>query len=81
MTDIEKNELSAEEMSQASGGANRYKPLTDRPGFIIYKVRRGDTLIKIAKAHNCTEKDLMLWNPKITNRNEIYADEYLYIRA
>ena len=84
MTDIEKNnsvELSEEELKMAAGGASRYKPLTERPGFIIYKVVRGDTLIRIAKAHKCTENDLLLWNPKITNRNEIYAGEYIYIKA
>ncbi len=84
MTEIDKNEaleLSAEEMNDVAGGANRYKRLAEKPGFIIYKVVRGDNLTKIARAFNCTQNELLLWNPKITNKNQIYAGEYLYIRA
>ena len=77
---IEAIELTEEQMSQADGGANRYKALTPKTGFIIYQVRKGDTLSKIARAHGCTERELMAWNPKITNKNRIYANEHIYIR-
>ena len=78
---MEALELSMEEMDQAAGGASRYKPLSQKAGFIIYKVQRGDTLTRIAAAHRCTVADIMRWNPKITNKSRIYANEYLYIRA
>ncbi len=78
---LEAMELSMDEMDKAAGGANRYKALTEKAGFIIYKVKAGDNLNRIANAHRCTVKQLLAWNPKITNANQIYVNEYLYIRA
>ncbi len=78
---MEALELSLEEMDQAAGGASRYAPLKAKTGYIIYKVKAGDTLSRIAGQHHCTVSDLMRWNPKITNKSRIYANEYLYIRA
>ncbi len=78
---FEAMELSMDEMDKVSGGAaDRFKPLTAKNGYTIYKVKKGDTLSKIASTHNCTVRELLAWNPKITNQNRIYANEYLYIR-
>ena len=78
---LEAMELSMDEMDQAAGGANRYKALTPKDGFFAYKVAKGDTLGKIAREFGCTVRDLMNWNPKITNVNQIYVNEFLYIRG
>ncbi len=78
---LEAVELSMEEMNEAAGGANRYKSLPAKVGFVIYKVKSGDNLAKIARNHNCTVRDILTWNPKITDKNRIYANEYLYIRG
>ena len=78
---MEALELSMDELDQAAGGASRYNRLAEKAGFIIYKVKKGDSLSKIAAAHRCTVADLLRWNPKITNKNRIYANEYLYILA
>ncbi len=82
MTEFENNaiELNAEEMNSIVGGG-RFDKLPARDGFIVYKVQGGDTLGKIARDHNCTVNDILLWNPKITDKNTIYAGEYLYIRG
>ncbi len=78
---IEAMELNMEEMDQVAGGASRFKTVTEKAGFIIYKVKKGDTLIRIASTHHCTVSDILRWNPKITDKSRIYANEYLYIRA
>ena len=75
---IEAIELSAEEMNEVAGGA--FKPLTPKVGFQIYKIQKGDTLGRIAAAFRCTIKDLMKWNPKITDKNKIYYGDFIYIR-
>ena len=69
-------ELSIEEMENVNGG---YKRPPAKPGYIIYKIRKGDNLTRIARAHGCTVNDILRWNPKITDRNKIYFDDYLYI--
>ncbi len=74
-------ELSLDEMNEAAGGANRYKALTEKAGFVVYKVVKGDNLSRIAAKHHCTVRELLAWNPKITDKNRIYVNEYLYIRA
>ena len=71
-------ELSIDELEKIGGG---YKRPVEKAGFVIYQIRRGDNLSKIAKAYRCTVNDLLRWNPKITNKNLIYAGDYLYIRA
>ena len=71
------NEVNFEELEAVSGGA--YKPLTPKPGYIVYQIQRGDTLGRIAKAHNTTVARLMKENPKIVDMNLIYAGDYLYI--
>ena len=73
----EKNEMNMEEMEQVSGG---YKKPAPKPGFIIYQIQKGDALSKIARRYNTTEALIMSWNPKIKNKNLIYAGDYLYIK-
>ena len=61
------------ELNEATGGAGQAR-------WITYTIKRGDTLIKIAKRYNTTEGQIMSWNPKIKNKNLIYAGDYLYIK-
>ena len=69
-------ELSLEEMDQVSGG---YKKPPAKPGYEIYKIKKGDTLGRIARHYQCTVADIMRWNPKISDKNKIYYDDYIYI--
>ncbi len=83
MSEFEMNEaveLNLNEMNEAAGGANRYMPLTEKAGFRIYKVQKGDTLIRIASRYHCSVSDILAWNPKITDKNRIYINEFLYLR-
>ena len=73
----EKQELNLEEMGQVAGG---FKKPAEKAGFIIYQIVKGDTLSKIAKRFNTTEVMIISWNPKISNKNLIYAGDYLYIK-
>ena len=76
---LEAVELDMNEMNEVAGGA--FKPLPDKPGFIIYQISKGETLGRIAKRFGYTVKDLLDWNPKIVDKNKIYYGDYLYIRA
>ena len=69
--------LTLDELDQVSGG---YKPLKPKEGFIVYHIKKGDYLNKIARMYDCTVADMMRWNPKIKNKNLIYAGDYLYIK-
>ena len=71
-------ELSADEMEKIGGG---YKRPPEKSGYIIYQIQKGDNLTRIANRYHCTVNDLLRWNPKITDKNVIYAGDYLYIRA
>ncbi len=73
-------EMSMEQMDRAAGGASRYDRLPDRDGFMVYRVQSGETLWKIARKFGFTVEELMAWNPKITDRNCVYANEEIYIR-
>ena len=73
----ENRELNVEELNEAAGG---YRKPANVPGYTIYQIKKGDTLSKIAKKYKTTQKDIMTWNPKITNKNLIYAGDYLYIK-
>ncbi len=76
---MEAVELSLEEMNEAAGGA--FKPLPPKEGFVVYKIVKNDNLTKIAKKYHTTVANLLAWNPKIKNKNLIYAGDYLYIKA
>ena len=79
MSEFENNaiELSLEELDKIGGG---YKRPSEKNGYTIYKIQKGDNLTKIAKNHGCSINDLLKWNPKITDKNKIYAGDYLYIK-
>ena len=64
------NEVNAEELEKAAGGAAR--------SYITYKVVKGDTLTKIANRYGVTVKDLVAWN-KIANPNLIVVGQVLKI--
>jgi cell wall-associated NlpC family hydrolase len=46
-----------------------------------YHVKPGDTMYKIAKAHNMTLKDLVSLNLHIPNPNNIKINDYIVIRS
>ena len=69
-------ELSQAELDGVTGG---YRRPNEKSGYFIYKIQKGDNLTKLAKRFGCSVKDIMSWNPKIKNKNLIYADDYLYI--
>ena len=64
------NEVNAEEMEKAAGGAAR--------SYITYTVAKGDTLTKIANRYGVTVKNLVAWN-KIANPNLIVVGQVLKI--
>ena len=74
---LEAIELSLEELEKIDGG---YKKPAEKPGFIIYQIVKGDNLSKIAKKFKTTVANILAWNPKIKNKNLIYAGDYLYIK-
>lgn len=45
----------------------------------IHTVKKGDTLWQIAKTHNVTLDELMDANPQITNPNQIYIGDKIFI--
>ncbi len=64
------NEIRMEEMESASGGAGG--------DYVIYTVKKGDNLTKIARKYNVTWQDLARWN-SIPNPNLIYPGQQLKI--
>ena len=77
MTENENMELNLEALEGVEGG---YKRPPEKAGYVIYQIVKGDNLSKIAVKFHTTVKDLLAWNPKITNKNLIYAGDYLYIK-
>lgn len=49
------------------------------PSYILYKIKRGDTLTKIARAHKTTIKAIRALNPQIKNANLIIAGDTIKI--
>ena len=75
---MEAMELSMDEMKDIAGG---FKKPAEKEGFILYQVKKGDNLNRIAIAHHCTVKEMLKWNPQITDKNLIVVGQYLYIKA
>ena len=69
------NELNMEEMNQVAGGA---RP-KEKEGFFIYQIVKGDNLSKIANKFGTTVSKILAANPKIKDKNLIYAGDYIYI--
>ncbi len=65
------NEVSVEELENAAGGAADYRR-------IVYVVKKGDTLTKIAHRYGVTVDNLVHWNA-IKNRNLIVVGQKLVI--
>ena len=79
MSELKGMELSLDELETVNGG---YKKPDKREGYKRYQIKQGDTLSKLADKFNCTVDDIIEWNkPKITNRNVIYAGDWLYIKV
>ncbi len=58
--------------SSPSGSANKENEMQ-------YKIVKGDTLSQLAKTHGVTVTDIMEANPKISNRDKIYAGDTIEI--
>lgn len=61
-------------VTDSSGGSSKAAPAKSTT-----KIKRGDTLTKLAKEHGTTVKDLMAANPKIKDANKILAGDDLTI--
>ena len=64
------NELNAEQLKEAAGGVQQ--------GLIVYVVKKGDTLTKIAHRYGVTVADLVRWN-NIANPNLILVGQKIRI--
>ena len=72
-------ELNMEEMNDIAGGA--FKKPAEKAGYRIYQIQANDTLIRIANKFGIKSyKEILKWNPKITNPNLIRTGDYLYIK-
>ncbi len=65
------NEVTVDELANAAGGASDYRR-------IVYTVKKGDTLIKIARRYGVTVDNLVHWNG-IKNRRLIIVGQKLII--
>ncbi len=75
-------ELSMEEMDTVFGGqGGSPRPLPERAGYIVYQIRRGDTLGKIARRFGTTTERIKAINSTIHNINDITPGYYIYVPA
>lgn len=81
----EMNVLNMDELENVTGGKNEkgleYKPKKIPKGCVLYQIKRGDTMKKIAQDHGITTAELMKLNPNIVNANSIVAGFYLFVPA
>ena len=78
----EKNmrELSLEELEGvAAGRGGSPTPLPPKAGCIVYQIRRGDVLPRIARKYGTTVGAIKAVNPMIYNVNDITAGYYIYV--
>ena len=72
-------ELTLNEMNEISGGA--FKKPAAKTGYTIYQIQAHDTLIRIANKFGIKSyKEILKWNPKITNPRLIRTGDYIYIK-
>jgi membrane-bound lytic murein transglycosylase D len=64
-------------LSEGSQSKQQTPQNKDGGKVLVYKVKRGDTLWDIARAHNVEPRDLKSWND--ITRNKIYAGQELII--
>lgn len=80
MMNTEPMELDMEELVNVAGGGKFVRP-AEKEGFRIYQIRSNDTLIRIAnRFHLKTYREILEWNPQITNPRIIIPGDYLYIK-
>ncbi len=73
---MEALELSLDELEAIGGG---YKKPAEKAGLTIHQIKKGETLIRIANKYGDTVAELLKLNPKITDKNKIYAGDYIYV--
>ena len=75
-------EVNLNELENASGGRNEggysYVP-REKDGCVIYQIRRGDYLGKIAREFGVTVNAIMRANPELQNPDFIVTGCYIYI--
>lgn len=60
----------------ASGPAHKKRPA---PALVRHKVRRGDTLFRLARRYRVKVAQIRQWNPKLKNRRYLWIGETLLI--
>lgn len=75
------NELNLNEMEEVSGGRGGSKTRLDPvPGRDVYQIKKGDTLIRIARRYNTTWMVLMDMNKGIIkDKNDITDGYWIYV--
>lgn len=77
---MENNELNLNEMEAASGGSGGSgRQLYPTQNYDVYQIRKGDTLIGIARRCGVTAEYLKTINPTIHNINDITAGYWIYV--
>ena len=75
-----RQELNDNEMEQVVGGKGGSRTrLPDKDGYIVHKIKKGETLIKIAEQYGTTVEEILSENDTIQNRNDITSGYYIYI--
>ena len=76
------DELNMNEMEEAVGGKQHFKPAKDRAGWVQHKVVPGDTLIRLASKYRVPDwKMIREWNPHISSKTNMIVDGgYLCIK-
>ena len=69
---MDTRELNMNELTAAAGGTGEYAR------YIIHRVKKGDTLHKIAHHYGVSVDDLVLWN-NINDRNLIFIGQEIRI--
>ena len=76
------SELKMNEMEMVTGGRGGSPTmLPEKAGFLVYRIKSGDCLSRIAGTHGTTAQYLKSINPTIHNINDITAGYYIYIPA
>ena len=76
----EMKELNLNEMEQVTGGKGGSRTrLPDKKGYIVHRIKKGETLSGIADFYGTTVDEIMAENKTITNRNDITSGYYIYV--
>jgi hypothetical protein len=78
----EKIELNEEQMEKVSGGKNEggyMRRPPERDGCVIYQVKPGETLERIARANGTTVQKIMRVNKELKNENFLTPRAFIYI--